>query len=217
MMGAAENPFRVQKIHSLCYRSPTLDWRNILARLESNKFRGAICGPHGHGKTTLVNELERRLADCGFDTRRLFLNDESPRFTLRFLRGLRTTLSQKTIVLLDGADQLSPFHWRLFRHHVQHAYGLVITTRQSMRLTTLYECTTSPEVLDSLLDELLGPDANTWRADAHRLFDHHNGNIREVFFALYDSYATLVDPPTKKAARRRTAQKSSTSKGALTA
>ena len=57
-------------------------------------------------------------------------------------------------------------------------------------LPTLIECRTSPELLDSLLHELIGEAATSLRARSHDLFAANNGNLRDVLRALYDEAAS---------------------------
>src|SRR5688500_1096998 len=51
------NPFRAQRIDALSYRLQDMTWEELLVRLARLKFRGAITGPHGHGKSTLLDAL----------------------------------------------------------------------------------------------------------------------------------------------------------------
>jgi len=189
MVTAGENPFRVQRIHALPYQSPELDWEALLDRLEAQQYRGAIVGPHGHGKTTLMRGLLVRLEERGFRTIHLFRNDARPRFSAAYLRGEFKALTRRHIVLLDGAEQLHWLRWKGFERRCKKAGGLVITCHRPGRLPTLHTCRTSPALLESLLDQLAATDSDDLRAEARRLFDRYQGNLRDVWFALYDAYA----------------------------
>lgn len=165
------------------------DWEAVLARLAALNYSGAIVGPHGHGKTTFLHELGDRLEAGGFRTRRLFLNDRHKRFNREELRESLSDLGRSDIILLDGAEQLGRLDWQAFRWRVRVARGLVVTCHKGGLLPALYECCTSHAVLDSLLERLAPDEANTWRTEAHRLYDEHKGDIREVWFSLYDRCA----------------------------
>ena len=190
MVTAAQNPFRVERLHSLPYQAPGFAWPALLKRLEAQRYRGAILGPHGNGKTTLMRDLAKRVEALGFRSRVLFLNDERPRLPEGQLRELAGELGGKDVVFLDGADHLGVWAWRRFLGRVRRAKGLVITTHTPGRLPALYACGTSPGILDSLLDHLIPEDAGALRNTAHRLFRQYNGDIRQVMFALYDVCAS---------------------------
>ena len=72
---------------------------------------------------------------------------------------------------------------------VAGARGLVITTHAPGRLPTLYTCETSRETLDALLGQLVPGCDDALREQAHGLYALHGGNLREVFFGLYEAYA----------------------------
>jgi hypothetical protein len=102
---------------------------------------------------------------------------------------LRTRIDPSTIVLLDGAEQLSAWQWYRVRKITRHAAGLVITSHQRGLLPTLIECRTSPELLDALMHELLGDKAAAFAPRGRELFTAHDGNLRDVLRAFYDEAA----------------------------
>ena len=185
---AAENPFRVGRMHSLSFLDPRLDWGKLLDRFEGLGYRGAIVGAHGHGKSTLLGELAGRLEEKGFRTHRLFLNNELRVPVAVGDATLPEDYSKRDIVLLDGAERLGALGWRRFLWQVRGARGLVITTHAPRRLPTLYTCETSPETLDALLEQLVPGYEDGLREQAHELYAQHGGNVREVFFGLYEAY-----------------------------
>lgn len=189
MLRAGENPFRVERIHRLEYQLDGETWNAVLARLAAMNYRAAILGEHGHGKSTFLHTLAGELTARGFGLRRLFLNEENPRFDPAFLRALHRDLKQDEIVLLDGAEQLGYIAWRRFLRAVQPARGVVITRHRAGHFPALYTCRTSPELLASLLRAL---DAETHLPDGvspEQILARHQGSIRDVFFSLYDRLA----------------------------
>ena len=179
---AHENPFAVERTDSLPFVVQGTNWDELLPRLQSMQWRGAIVGPHGHGKTTMLEELERRLEMRGECVARFTLNSADRKLPV-------AAFAAREVILLDGAEQLSPWAWRKFVWATRHARGLVITTHRHGRMPTWYECRTSPELLVSFLNRLAPNDIDTIYPIAERLLATHEGNIRMVLRCLYDHYA----------------------------
>ncbi|MBI5091231.1 MAG: hypothetical protein HZB26_02175 [Candidatus Hydrogenedentes bacterium] len=189
MTTACENPFRTSRLHALEYRLAGVSWEQIMSRLAGLGYRAAVVGAHGHGKSTFLRALGPRIEELGLRTHRLFLNEERPRFDSGFLRELAERLTPSDVILLDGCEQLGWWAWRRFMRITRRAGGLIVTVHTPGRLPALYECRTSPDLLADLMRAL---DAESWGGDdklIERLFDRHQGNIRDVFFALYDRMA----------------------------
>jgi len=184
MVTAAQNPFRTSRLHGLEYCLDGISWEDLLARLESMNHRAAIIGAHGCGKSTLLQAVGNKLEEQGLFTLRLFLNESRKRLDSRVSKNVH----ENTVVLLDGAEQLNALAWRGFLWRIRAAKGVVITCHRPMRLPVLHECSTSPVLLDRLLDALHPGAAPEERAAAHALFLRHHGNLREVFLALYDRH-----------------------------
>lgn len=98
-MRARDNPFSSERILSVRFVEGS--WDEFLATLKSWNYRGAIVGPKGHGKTTLLEDLVPRLAALGFNTR--FIGLSSERRKLPASKSPR----RNEVILLDGAEQLS--------------------------------------------------------------------------------------------------------------
>jgi hypothetical protein len=185
---ADANPFRVTRIESLPYRAPGFSWDAFLGHLETHAYRGAIVGPHGSGKTTLLLETQRCLRDRGISVTYGFLNEQ----TRRKGRAACTALSavpDDTIFFLDGAEQLDPLAWRWLLWKARRLRGLVITAHQPGRLPTLYQTHASETMLRELLNALVPDEVDDYWPRARDQFHQRGGNVREVFFALYDDCA----------------------------
>jgi hypothetical protein len=186
---ARENPFRSDRILAVRYRlaGGTLD--GLLDHFDARGRRAAIVGPHGSGKTTLLEDLAPRLRARGFAVRELRLDTEQPRFERGFLDGFFASLGGRDVILFDGAEQLGWLDWLRFARRSRAAGGLIVTTHRPGRLPTLIETSTSPELLDGLVDEILGARSAEVRPLTPRLFEKHRGNLREALRELYDRYA----------------------------
>ena len=195
MLSASQNPFRTDRIHALDYQLLNGTWDQLLARLAALGYRAAIVGPHGHGKSTCLRALAPRLEHLGFRVHTLFLNEEHPRFAPGFLKTLGATLTTDDILLFDGAEQLNGWAWRRFLHHARNAKGIVITCHRPGRLPTVHTCHTSPELLTHLLRQLHADQTLPSGMTPALLLERHQGNLRDLFFALYDYLATSPAVP----------------------
>lgn len=203
-MKARDNPFRVARVLSaIRYEIPAGDDDvrgdvrggglgagavSLLSRLEALRYRAAIVGPHGSGKTTLIEDLEGVLAGRGFRVTHVRLDTDGPRLP-REWRTMARRLDASDIVCLDGAEQLGAISWRRFRWSTRRAGGLIVTTHKPGRLTTLIECATSVGLLHRIMQRLAPAAAPPAVPRADELFVRHHGNIREALRELYDVYA----------------------------
>lgn len=188
-MRARDNPFAADRVLSVRYELPEGQAALLLARLERLRYRAAIVGPHGTGKSTLMEDLEKPLAGLGFRVTHLRLDCETRRFSRRALSQLATTLDAGDFICLDGAEQLDWMRWMMFRWRTRRAGGVLVTSHRPGLLPTLIECTTSPELLDRIVSRL-APQMGGGRT-AKDLFARHHGNLREALRELYDVYAGL--------------------------
>ncbi len=184
-MRARDNPFASQRVLAIRYRLSGTTWEELLARLESLRFRAALVGPHGHGKTTLLEDLGGRLAERGFRVRTVTLHEGDRRLDPVQRKILFHDLAPSDVLLLDGAEQLGRLPWLEVRIRTRAAGGLVITSHRPGLLSTLHECRTTPELLGEIVGELSAEGI-----EIEELFDRHSGNVRDALRELYDLWAT---------------------------
>ncbi len=185
-MRPKDNPFASHKIENIeyCFLNGSRD--KLVAIVERPGCRGAIVGPKGHGKTTLLEELESILRKQGYSVRLMRLSESRPLLDAPPARP-------GEMILLDGAEQLWLLEWGAFRWAMRRARAVVITTHNEGRLPTLYRCETTAALLASLASRLLGDDANVDDETISELFETHGGDIRQALRELYDIYASLKD------------------------
>ena len=191
-MRARDNPFGAQRLLALRYQLCGLTWDDLLGRLAALGYRAALVGPHGHGKTTLLEDLAARLEERGFRLRSATLHAGDRRLSAGQECTLFKGLTRRDCLLLDGAEQLNPLSWRRAERRSRAAGGLVVTSHRAGLLPTLVECRTTPELLSDLVRELLGNGeeaAGGLQTSLEELYARHGGNLRNVLRELYDLWA----------------------------
>ncbi len=140
---------------------------------------GQIVGPHGSGKSTLIESLKKVFQRNGYDIRHAMLNDRSRRLPAGFsLEELR----EPFVRIVDGFEQLSFWdRWRL-RGKFPGRF-LIVTHRPVDRLPVLYRTVPRFEVFSELVCQLGGKHGDD---ELRRLFDDFEGNFRDAFLTLYD-------------------------------
>lgn len=187
-MKPRDNPFSSHRLEALPFHFPDgLDWESFLGRCEAAKWRGAIVGPQGSGKTTLFDQLAPRLRDYGFFPRLFRIHSDSPLAEKQAVIKQARELRNPEFLLLDGAEQFTTREWLLLNSAANNAAGFLITVHRTSRLPMLLETRTTPALLSDLAAELTGERLH--QADASALFKRHLGNLRECLRALYDQYA----------------------------
>jgi hypothetical protein len=198
-MRARDNPFAVQRLHEIPYRFTGITWEDLLERLAALRFRAALVGPHGRGKTTLLEELASRLGERDRRTRTVILHEGDRRLSPIQRETLFRDLTPQEVLLVDGAEQLGPLAWLEVRMRSRAAGGLVITSHRPGLLPTLHECRTSPELLAGIVEDLVGQEEADRLPRSEDLLARHGGNVRDALRELYDLCADLT---ASSAARR---------------
>ena len=183
-MLARDNPFRSERIEGLAFRAAEVgvDVPTLLARFAQLGHRGVLVGPHGSGKTTLREALERHLEEAGWIPRRLVLAEDR-RARPAAVTALCTGLTPRHLLCLDGLDLIGPWSWWRLRR--AGAGGLLATSHRPGRLPTLHVHRTSPALLAELVSELTGSDPLA-TAEVAALFARHRGDLRACLRELYD-------------------------------
>jgi hypothetical protein len=162
---------------------------DLLDRYRAMAWRGEIVGPHGSGKSCLVQALIPLLENAG---RRILRYPVGAGPAAEASRSWPAgPLTPATHVIIDGYEQLSPFRqarWRWTTWRI--GAGLLVTSHRSVGLPRLWTTTTSVELAERIVRQLLRPysDAAVSRAEIESAFARHQGNLREVLMDLYDVY-----------------------------
>lgn len=188
MTDASDNPFAKDRLEALSFRFPADDnWEALVARLSAQRWRGAIVGPLGSGKTTVVQQLVPHLEAKGFRPKILTFRTEHSLAEKQVTMGEIFALEAPDFLIVDGADQLTTRHWLSVNNTGATCAGLVITQQRGGRLPTVLSCEPTAALLESIVHELT--DAWLPEGEAARLLGRYYGNVRECLRDLHDRYA----------------------------
>lgn len=163
---------------------------DLVRRLWANNWRCAIVGPHGSGKSTLLAMLVPAIAAIGRRTVTVCLRDGQRRLPLS--RRELQKLGPANVLIIDGYEQLGRFpRWRLSRQCRRNGFGLLVTSHGACNLPVLWWSQPSLDLVEQLIERCLPPHGGQiCREDVEAAWQRHFGNVREVFFDLYDRFET---------------------------
>lgn len=211
------NPFAAQYVRpgAIPFLFPTgVSPQSLWTKFSQLGFRAQIVGPHGSGKSTLVRTLlsqppwvdspkrvyyPRRVGEDfwgGLDRGKRGRGRLGPREIFR--------LAPSTLVVVDGVEQLGIIGRALLRWVTRvRSINLLVTSHRELRpLATLLRLEPRFEVTWQLVRLRLA-ESERWRAarglppiqiseeTVRDIYETRKGNIREVFFDLYDVYEEL--------------------------
>ncbi len=166
---------------------------------------GQIVGPHGSGKTTLLHTLAACPPPDRLDLVWCTLKAGQRHLPSAVWRR-RTAWGAHSLVIIDGYEQLGWWaRTRLKRCCRRSRAGLLVTSHRDAGLPPLYSTHCSLATVQQLVQQLLGDHADAGPGDGHgqpvgqpadavasddvrRTYRRWQGNVREVFFSLYDLY-----------------------------
>lgn len=208
-MSVQPPPSRLANPFATCWTRPgALPFRfpagqsaeRLIAKLSANDWRGAIVGPHGCGKSTLVEALTPALLAAGRHVRHLALRDRQRRLPPEFLADH----GDAWILVVDGYEQLG---WlarrRLTRYCRRHRAGLLVTAHREAGLPLLVRLAPDRPLVESLVADLAARVSTPiTAADIAACHACHGSNVREIFFSLYDRHEWLQRECGRRSAQR---------------
>jgi len=194
----ALNPFSTRYIRpgALTYRFPPGQSADrLLAVLRDHAGWGEIVGPHGSGKTTLVETLIRGWRATGGSVITYRLHDRQ-----RHLPPLATKrvwpAGSARLVVVDGYEQLGlASRWQLKRRLRRTGTGLLVTSHRPTGLPHLCHTGTDLATVLALVTTLTtGTVCPVRPAHVIASFARHQGNVREILFDLYHVHERTRHP-----------------------
>jgi hypothetical protein len=187
----ADNPFSTRFIRpgAIAFRfPPDSSAEGLVERLRTLEWRGAILGPHGSGKSSLLAALIPAIRRSGKTVLLIELHDGQRRLPVALSE--RDDLTADSVVVVDGYEQLSCLaRRRLGRFCRSRGTGLLVTSHHPVGLPELFHTNTSLALAEAIVTTLLAGRGDFVRSEevAER-FQAHAGNLRETLFDLYDLY-----------------------------
>ena len=188
---AERNPFTTRAVRpgAIAYRFPQgHQASDLIEVLRQNAWRGEIVGPHGSGKSTLVETLIPLLRDAGRVIQQFTLRAGESR--LPIAGTVLQTWGPETQVVIDGYEQLGGWTRMLLNRVVSgRSCGLLITTHEPTGLPLLWKTSTCLETVQTVVRDIQNCEPRrVTDHDVELSFHKHEGNVREVFFELHDLY-----------------------------
>lgn len=186
------NPFSTCRVRPgrLAFRfAEPAGGRQLVDRLRAGGWRGQIVGPHGVGKSTLLHSLMPELVAAGRTISWWTLQRGRSGWPAA-MRQAAQAWDARTLVVVDGCEQLPWFARRRLKARCRSAgAGLLVTSHRDVGLPLLMALDCPLRTVQELVAHLLADDPIVIRPDeVSSCFRAHRGNVREVFFALYDLY-----------------------------
>ncbi|MBM4002206.1 MAG: molybdopterin-guanine dinucleotide biosynthesis protein MobB [Planctomycetes bacterium] len=187
------NPFSTRFVRpgALPFQLPgTLTFPLLIEQLARQNWNGQIVGPHGTGKSTLVQSLIPVLRDAGRDVVTIVRHavEKEP-----VLTPILSELNARRQLVIDGFEQYSCWdRWRIRRACRRAGAGLIVSTHRDMGLPMLFETRIDIALAKSIIRQLLAgqpiwiPDC-----DIESAWARHGPNLRETLFELYDRMERL--------------------------
>lgn len=195
MIPASENPFRTSRLLGLPAHWGAESPEALLARWHAAGRRGALVGPHGTGKTSRLRALAAQLAAEGWRIVWVQWHDNGTT-TPPDWRAALASSDARTVVCLDGSENLGAFASYRTRRHTCHAGGVLATRhRPAWSLPTLARHIPNRDLFSAHAATL----APGCEAAALAAFAASRGNAHEAFRSLYLDYSRLSSRPISAA------------------
>ncbi len=185
------NPFSTRwvKPGAMPYLFPKgADIAKVVERLRQNEWRGAIIGPHGSGKSTLIAALMDELARRSISVRHVALHADERKPPSDLLVKFESRL-----LIIDGFEQLSWWTRKQMVSAMRKTHGGLVIVAHNERATcgihAVFRTVSDLQTLQNIIENYLPPEANWIQSEELSMaFYAHQGNLRNALFALYDLF-----------------------------
>ena len=162
--------------------------RKIVQQFIAIKSTGQIVGPHGSGKSTLVQSLVPHLRAAQWTVDVIQLRDGQRR--LPAIGGEQRRWDANTVLIVDGYEQLNRWaQYRLGKQQRRQGFRLLVTTHCEVRMRLIWRTVATEATLVRIVEQLTADLSSPLRPSQQQVrdaFNAHDGNLREALFDLYD-------------------------------
>lgn len=160
---------------------------DLVDQLQQQQGWGQIVGPHGCGKSTLIESLKPILEIRGEQLASYCLHQGQRHLPMKWTD---CSLQKATQVIVDGFEQLSKLsRYRLKRYCRKFNKGLLVTTHQTLGIANLISLQPDIRTALRIVTYLQRNHVEVIHAeDVHRHYQDHPQNLRELLFSLYDLF-----------------------------
>lgn len=188
---AERNPFATRSVRPGIIPYRFVNGSSVAGLIESlrhQNWQGEIVGPHGSGKSTLIQSLIQGLRGMGRSERLITLHSGESRLPVS--GADLQTWGADTQVIIDGYEQLGGWTRTLInRVCSRQGCGLLVASHETVGLPLLVQTSPSLEVIQEIVRDIQPcTPLRVFDRDVELSFHRHGGNVREVFFELYDLY-----------------------------
>lgn len=191
------NPFSSRFIRPGARRylfPPNESINSVLERLVEKRIV-QIVGPHGSGKSTLVEMI---CQSSDYDFAKVVISSSRPKNeAFKEIRNKIEASSQDKLLVIDGIEQLKVSQRsRIIAKCKMQKLLLLVTTHVSVGVDTLMQTSTSFNVFRQIVDEMLNERLDSVSRDADLIettdiewaFKNSFPDLREALFELYDVF-----------------------------
>ena len=169
-----------------------IDLGECLHNLDQCGRIGAIVGPHGSGKTTVLSRIYDEALRGNHSVTRYSLRNTTWQDLQRVARILLQS-KPDDLLLLDSWERMSRTVGSVVcRLAVSRGCRLVVTSHRVMSIPVLMTCQVSLKSFLAIIKQL--PNSRLWlgslimQKDIETAFESYQPNLREALFRLYDVF-----------------------------
>lgn len=189
---SGDEPFSPQRIApgEVSFLFPgNLSAHILFAKFEQAGELGEIVGPEGSGKSTLLHAMMKEGDRRGLGGR--YLHTASGRI---FASPQTPEDAEDTVWYVDDVDRIPRLLlWGLRLACRLMENGLMVTTRRSLGLPTLYELAPDGALVVRLVRHLAGEEFPLDEGEADALILKHEGDVRRVLLELGERVVSVDD------------------------
>jgi hypothetical protein len=165
----------------------------LIQQLRQNRWMGEVVGPHGSGKSTLLHSLLDLLTEAGRDVKLFTMHRGDSRLPVS--GADLKNWNENTQLAIDGYEQLGGWTRTLVNRICRkEGCGLLLTAHEPAGLPVLYKTASNVAQVQTLVRDMqTNGSKRILDADVAHSFERQQGNVREVFFELFDIYERRRD------------------------